>query len=147
MVSFVSSCSLSSCQVSSAHSYIVSILHGLKFYGLSAGVFTISGILDSIIYHGQKAIKKKMALGKFTWASVQLKRIKSWEKYAEWLFSSRYWYAAAFDLNFPDDSLPTIVVHLRSYCILNASLYFFSSFPDIHFLSGAQNSVRIFPQR
>ncbi|KAH7524422.1 hypothetical protein FEM48_Zijuj06G0117500 [Ziziphus jujuba var. spinosa] len=29
------------------------------------GVFTVSGILDSFIYHGQKAIKKKMEIGKF----------------------------------------------------------------------------------
>lgn len=33
---------------------------------LSLGVFTVSGILDSFIYHGQKAIKKKMELGKFS---------------------------------------------------------------------------------
>lgn len=32
-----------------------------------AGIFTVSGILDSFIYHGQKAIKKKMELGKFNW--------------------------------------------------------------------------------
>ncbi|CAL0317875.1 unnamed protein product [Lupinus luteus] len=30
------------------------------------GVFTVSGILDSFIYHGQKAIKKKMEIGKFS---------------------------------------------------------------------------------
>lgn len=32
------------------------------------GVFTVSGILDSFIYHGQKAIKKKMEIGKFSWS-------------------------------------------------------------------------------
>lgn len=36
------------------------------------GVFTVSGILDSFIYHGQKAIKKKMELGKFSWLVVLL---------------------------------------------------------------------------
>jgi endoplasmic reticulum-Golgi intermediate compartment protein 3 len=29
------------------------------------GVFTVSGILDSTWYHGQKLIRKKMELGKF----------------------------------------------------------------------------------
>ncbi|KAF9682536.1 hypothetical protein SADUNF_Sadunf05G0119200 [Salix dunnii] len=29
-------------------------------------VFTVSGILDSFIYHGQRAIKKKMEIGKFS---------------------------------------------------------------------------------
>lgn len=33
---------------------------------LHTGVFTVSGILDSFIYHGQKAIKKKMEIGKFS---------------------------------------------------------------------------------
>lgn len=48
----------------------------LSFFSLSffwhkqccfSGVFTVSGILDSFIYHGQKAIKKKMEIGKFSW--------------------------------------------------------------------------------
>ncbi|RRT43319.1 hypothetical protein B296_00011743, partial [Ensete ventricosum] len=30
------------------------------------GVFTVSGILDSFIYHGQRAIKKKIEIGKFS---------------------------------------------------------------------------------
>eukprot|EP00959_Pyramimonas_sp_CCMP1952_P066481 1387943-Pyramimonas_sp.AAC.1 len=30
------------------------------------GVFTVSGIVDSFVYHGQKAIKKKLELGKQT---------------------------------------------------------------------------------
>lgn len=38
----------------------------LIFRKLFPGVFTVSGILDSFIYHGQKAIKKKMELGKFS---------------------------------------------------------------------------------
>ena len=29
------------------------------------GIFTVSGIVDSFIYHGQRAIKKKMEIGKF----------------------------------------------------------------------------------
>ena len=29
------------------------------------GVFTISGVLDASLYHGQKLIRKKMELGKF----------------------------------------------------------------------------------
>lgn len=32
-----------------------------------AGIFTVSGIVDSFIYHGQRAIKKKMEIGKFNW--------------------------------------------------------------------------------
>ncbi|KAG4200675.1 hypothetical protein ERO13_A05G228000v2 [Gossypium hirsutum] len=31
----------------------------------TAGVFAVSGIIDSCIYHGQKAMKKKMEIGKF----------------------------------------------------------------------------------
>jgi endoplasmic reticulum-Golgi intermediate compartment protein 3 len=29
------------------------------------GVFTVSGILDATLYHGQKLIRKKMEIGKF----------------------------------------------------------------------------------
>ncbi|CAI8585539.1 unnamed protein product [Vicia faba] len=44
----------------------VSFLHFLtNVCAIVGGVFTVSGILDSFIYHGQKAIKKKMELGKF----------------------------------------------------------------------------------
>ncbi|XP_058747736.1 uncharacterized protein LOC131620621 [Vicia villosa] len=44
----------------------VSFLHFLtNVCAIVGGVYTVSGILDSFIYHGQKAIKKKMELGKF----------------------------------------------------------------------------------
>lgn len=36
------------------------------FWHVDSGVFTVSGILDSFVYHGQKAIKKKMEIGKFS---------------------------------------------------------------------------------
>ena len=32
--------------------------------GLMAGIFTVAGIIDSFVYHGHRAIKKKMELGK-----------------------------------------------------------------------------------
>lgn len=35
-------------------------------YSFDSGVFTVSGILDSFIYHGQRAIKKKIEIGKFS---------------------------------------------------------------------------------
>ncbi|KAJ7006783.1 hypothetical protein NC653_005978 [Populus alba x Populus x berolinensis] len=42
----------------------VSFLHFLtNVCAIVGGVFTVSGILDSFIYHGQKAIKKKMEIG------------------------------------------------------------------------------------
>ncbi|GKC16610.1 endoplasmic reticulum-Golgi intermediate compartment protein 3-like protein, partial [Tanacetum coccineum] len=45
----------------------VSFLHFLtNACAIIGGVFTVSGILDSLIYHGQQAIRKKMELGKFT---------------------------------------------------------------------------------
>ncbi|GJW22481.1 endoplasmic reticulum-Golgi intermediate compartment protein 3-like protein [Tanacetum coccineum] len=45
----------------------VSFLHFLtNVCAIIGGVFTVSGILDSLIYHGQQAIRKKMELGKFT---------------------------------------------------------------------------------
>ncbi|XP_055833910.1 uncharacterized protein LOC129902606 [Solanum dulcamara] len=45
----------------------VSFLHFLtNVCAIVGGVFTVSGILDSFVYHGQKAIKKKMELGKFS---------------------------------------------------------------------------------
>ncbi|VFR00353.1 unnamed protein product [Cuscuta campestris] len=45
----------------------VSFLHFLtSVCAIVGGVFTVSGIIDSFIYHGQKAIKKKMELGKFS---------------------------------------------------------------------------------
>ncbi|KAK4740861.1 hypothetical protein SAY87_024449 [Trapa incisa] len=44
----------------------ISFLHFLtNVCAIVGGVFTVSGILDSFIYHGQRAIKKKMELGKF----------------------------------------------------------------------------------
>ena len=33
---------------------------------LLAGVFTVSGIIDATVYHGQQAIKKKLDLGKLS---------------------------------------------------------------------------------
>jgi hypothetical protein len=33
---------------------------------LYAGVYTVAGILDSFVYHGHRAIKKKMELGKLS---------------------------------------------------------------------------------
>ncbi|KAK3423654.1 endoplasmic reticulum-Golgi intermediate compartment protein 3 [Eucalyptus grandis] len=45
----------------------VSFLHFLtNMCAIVGGVFTVSGILDSFIYHGQKAIKKKMEIGKLS---------------------------------------------------------------------------------
>jgi hypothetical protein len=41
-------------------------MHNDGFWPLRTGVFTVSGILDSFIYHGQRAIKKKMEIGKFS---------------------------------------------------------------------------------
>lgn len=42
---------------------------------LVSGVFTVSGILDSFIYHGQRAIKKKMEIGKFSWGKASASAI------------------------------------------------------------------------
>ncbi|KAI3920012.1 hypothetical protein MKW98_001268 [Papaver atlanticum] len=45
----------------------VSFLHFLtNVCAIVGGVFTVSGIVDSFIYHGQRAIKKKMEIGKFS---------------------------------------------------------------------------------
>ncbi|KAF9610339.1 hypothetical protein IFM89_022009 [Coptis chinensis] len=45
----------------------ISFLHFLtNVCAIVGGVFTVSGIVDSFIYHGQKAIKKKMEIGKFS---------------------------------------------------------------------------------
>jgi endoplasmic reticulum-Golgi intermediate compartment protein 3 len=35
-----------------------------RLCGLLAGIFTVAGIIDSFVYHGHRAIKKKMELGK-----------------------------------------------------------------------------------
>ncbi|KAG8493951.1 hypothetical protein CXB51_011279 [Gossypium anomalum] len=44
----------------------VSFLHFLtNVCAIVGGVFAVSGIIDSCIYHGQKAMKKKMEIGKF----------------------------------------------------------------------------------
>ncbi|XP_044478384.1 endoplasmic reticulum-Golgi intermediate compartment protein 3-like [Mangifera indica] len=44
-----------------------SFLHFLtNVCAIVGGVFTVSGIIDSFIYHGQKAIRKKMEIGKFS---------------------------------------------------------------------------------
>ncbi|KAL5994882.1 hypothetical protein ACLOJK_024939 [Asimina triloba] len=50
----------------------VSLLHFLTNIcaivgGVSISVFTVSGIVDAFIYHGQRAIKKKMEIGKYSW--------------------------------------------------------------------------------
>ena len=35
---------------------------------ISVGIFTIAGIIDSFVFHGQRAMKKKkMEMGKFGW--------------------------------------------------------------------------------
>ncbi|GLT93829.1 hypothetical protein SLE2022_116030 [Rubroshorea leprosula] len=45
----------------------ISFLHFLtNVCAIVGGVFTVSGILDAFVYHGQRAIKKKMELGKFS---------------------------------------------------------------------------------
>ncbi|ERM94188.1 hypothetical protein AMTRI_Chr04g188610 [Amborella trichopoda] len=45
----------------------VSFLHFLtNVCAIVGGIFTVSGIIDSFIYHGQRAIKKKMEIGKFS---------------------------------------------------------------------------------
>lgn len=44
---------------------------------LASGVFTVSGIIDSFVYHGQKAIKKKMEIGKFSWWLMLLQCYRS----------------------------------------------------------------------
>lgn len=37
----------------------------------NVGIFTVSGIIDSFVYHGQRAIKKKMEIGKFGWVNTK----------------------------------------------------------------------------
>uniref|UniRef100_A0A7N1A355 Endoplasmic reticulum-Golgi intermediate compartment protein 3 n=2 Tax=Kalanchoe fedtschenkoi TaxID=63787 RepID=A0A7N1A355_KALFE len=45
----------------------ISFLHFLtNVCAIVGGIFTVSGILDSFVYHGQKVIKKKMEIGKFS---------------------------------------------------------------------------------
>ncbi|XP_068661424.1 uncharacterized protein [Aristolochia californica] len=45
----------------------VSLLHFLtNICAIIGGVFTVSGIVDALLYHGHRAIKKKMELGKYT---------------------------------------------------------------------------------
>ncbi|CAH9081712.1 unnamed protein product [Cuscuta epithymum] len=45
----------------------VSFLHFLtNICAIIGGIFTIAGLVDSFIYHGQRALKKKMELGKFS---------------------------------------------------------------------------------
>lgn len=45
----------------------VSFLHFLtNVCAIVGGVFTVSGIVDAFVYHGQKAIKKKREIGKFS---------------------------------------------------------------------------------
>lgn len=40
-------------------------------YLQNVGIFTVSGIIDSFVYHGQRAIKKKMEIGKFGWVNTK----------------------------------------------------------------------------
>ncbi|GAB2217221.1 hypothetical protein Droror1_Dr00000393 [Drosera rotundifolia] len=45
----------------------ISFLHFLtNVCAIVGGVFTVSGIIDSFVYHGHRAIKKKIELGKFS---------------------------------------------------------------------------------
>eukprot|EP00271_Cylindrocystis_brebissonii_P013203 TRINITY_DN32853_c0_g1_i1.p1 TRINITY_DN32853_c0_g1~~TRINITY_DN32853_c0_g1_i1.p1 ORF type:complete len:390 (+),score=61.40 TRINITY_DN32853_c0_g1_i1:291-1460(+) len=45
----------------------ISFLHFLtNVCAIVGGVFTVTGILDAFVYHGQRAIKKKMELGKLS---------------------------------------------------------------------------------
>ncbi|KAJ3679591.1 hypothetical protein LUZ60_017602 [Juncus effusus] len=56
---------LSPIKVMSSERYI-SFLHFLtNVCAIVGGIFTVSGILDAFVYHGQKAVKKKMEIGKF----------------------------------------------------------------------------------
>jgi len=44
-----------------------SFLHFLtSVCAIGGGVFTVSGIIDSFVYHGHRALKKKIELGKFS---------------------------------------------------------------------------------
>uniref|UniRef100_A0A6M2EIE0 Endoplasmic reticulum vesicle transporter C-terminal domain-containing protein n=1 Tax=Populus davidiana TaxID=266767 RepID=A0A6M2EIE0_9ROSI len=44
----------------------ISFLHFMtSVCAIIGGIFTIAGIIDSFIYHGQRAIKKKVGIGKF----------------------------------------------------------------------------------
>lgn len=47
---------------------LVELTDSKKYFFIWSGIFTVSGIIDSFIYHGQKALKKKMELGKFNWS-------------------------------------------------------------------------------
>ena len=38
---------------------------GLKADLCFAGVFSVAGIIDAFIYHGQRKMKKKVEIGKF----------------------------------------------------------------------------------
>lgn len=45
----------------------VAFLHFVTYLcGLIGGIFTVAGIVDSFVYHGQKALKKKAQIGKFS---------------------------------------------------------------------------------
>lgn len=44
----------------------VSLLHFLtNVCAIIGGIFTVAGIIDAFVYHGQRAIKNKMAIGKY----------------------------------------------------------------------------------
>jgi len=46
--------------------FCFTLLIEIEFQSFSVGVFTVAGIIDSSIYYGQRTIKRKMELGKFT---------------------------------------------------------------------------------
>jgi endoplasmic reticulum-Golgi intermediate compartment protein 3 len=45
------------------HIYCTQVSNACSSYVL-AGIFTVAGIIDSFVYHGHRAIKKKMEIGK-----------------------------------------------------------------------------------
>ncbi|KAG6521299.1 endoplasmic reticulum-Golgi intermediate compartment protein 3-like [Zingiber officinale] len=56
---------LSPIKVTSTERYIPFLHFLTNVCAIVGGIFTVSGILDSFIYHGQRAVKKKMEIGKF----------------------------------------------------------------------------------
>jgi hypothetical protein len=54
---------------------LFSLADHFEMLGLSvAGVFTVAGIIDAFVYHGQRAIRKKIDLGKHRWVQLALDR-------------------------------------------------------------------------
>lgn len=54
------------------------LYHWLQLILYFPGTFTVAGIVDSFIYHGQKAIKKKMEIGKLRWSLLTYQETKKW---------------------------------------------------------------------